>query len=132
MADHFAILSQALTANFPHPVFVDLPHGFELEELPTIGLFTVGPAERRPGLNVLGVDVEDIDVDFFVSPLMWETGEAVKLANIVRLFLYRFRDGPVRVLDVSRPERRVDRNPKVRRLGMTVTFASPINESEFL
>ncbi|MGX9138472.1 hypothetical protein [Corynebacterium striatum] len=132
MADHFAILTKALKTNFPHPVFVDLPHGFELEELPTIGLFTVGPPERRPGLNVLGVDVEDIDVDFFVSPLMWETGEAVKLVNIVRLFLSRLRDGPVRVLDVSRPERRIDRNPKVRRLGMTVTLASPINESEFL
>ncbi|QRP60874.1 hypothetical protein I6J72_05465 [Corynebacterium sp. FDAARGOS 1242] len=130
--DNFALLVTALGENFPYPVHVDLPHKFELKELPTIGLFSAGPAERRPGLNVLGVDVEDIDLHFFVSPEMMRSGEAMKRAAILRIFLARVRADSTRVLDVTRPEIMLDRNPRVKRIGLTVSIASPIDESNFL
>lgn len=128
--DHFSLLAKFLHAQTGFPVYVDLPTGFELKSLPSIGLSFVGTAERRPGLNVLGIDVEDVDVDLFVSPAMWESGEAVKLAHRIRIMLehdFSPQSG-VRVLGCSRPSRRPDRNPKIRRIGLTVSVASPVTE----
>ena len=124
--DNFALLVKALGDNFPYPVHVNLPHDFEIKDLPTIALFSAGPAERRPGLNVLGVDVEDIDLHFFVSPGMLRSGEAMKAAAVVRLFLSQLRVGETRVLDATRPERMLDRNPRVARIGFTASIASPV------
>lgn len=125
MSDHFAQLSAFLGSTTDYPVYVDIPHKFELGRLPAIGLYYVGPAERRPALNSLGIDMEDIDVDIFIPKKTWVTGEAFKLAQLLRMQLYQFRTDDSRCLEVTRPTRRPDRNPTIRRLGMTVTVASP-------
>lgn len=130
--DNFALLVKALGENFLCPVYVNLPHDFEIKELPTISLYSAGPAERRPGLNVLGVDVEDIDLHFLVSREMLRSGEAMKRAAVMRIFLSQLLAGSTRVIDVTRPERMLDLNPRVKRIGLTVSIASPIDESNFL
>lgn len=107
------------------PVYADLPHDFELDTLPAVDLQSVGPARREAGLNVLGVDYVDIDVDYYCSARDFRVGLAMPRALQLRRFLARLNRGGVRAIEVSRPVRRPDRNPNVRRLSMTMTVAVP-------
>lgn len=125
MADHFALLTGYLADTFEVPVYRELPPKFEDRGLPAIQLLTVGPADPRPGLNTLGVDFEDIDLHFFATRQMMLTGEAFRLAQFVRVQLSGLHLDEARVLDVTRPEQILDYNPRIRRLGMTITVASP-------
>lgn len=106
-------------------VHVELPHDAELRALPCVDLQPAGPAGRTPALQGLGVDSVFIDVDLFVSPQMWLTGQAAALADNLRRYLSTYRDGMARAVDVGRPSRRPDRNPNIRRIGFTVEILTP-------
>lgn len=106
-------------------VHVDLEHGVRLQQLPCVALYSAGPAARHPAAQGLGADTVSIDVELFISPFMHHDGSGHQLAQQIRSHLARFRSGMARAVDVSRPARRPDRNPDVRRLGMTVDIIVP-------
>jgi len=107
------------------PVYTELPHDAEADGLPFVDLQPVAKPFTTHGLNVLGFDEIDIDIDLYVSADDWATGKAARLAQVLRLRLHAFRDPAIRVKAISAPARRPDRNNKIRRLGMTVTVMVP-------
>lgn len=106
-------------------VHVELPHDEQLRSLPCIDLQPAGPAARHPALLGLGFDTQDIDVDLYVSAGDWRRGLARPLATRVRVHLDRFRSGPMAAVGVTAPHKLPDRNPDIRRLGMTVSVRLP-------
>ena len=73
--DEYAALISHL-ALLGYPVYFHLPHSFEEQGLPAIWVQPVGPAARSPGLNHLGIDRIDLDVDILAGVTSWDTGEA--------------------------------------------------------
>lgn len=106
-------------------VYVEVPHGAIPSRLPVVHLESAGPARRTAALQWLGADQVGVDVNLYVSESMWKTGAATELARDLRAHLYNFRAGQARAVEVSRPEKWPDRNPKSRRLGMTVEVLLP-------
>lgn len=107
-------------------VHEDLTEGVDLGSLPCVAVHSAGPAQRRPALQGLGVDVVSIDVHLYISRSAWMKGQAYSLAEMLRRHLSVWRRGQIRAVDVSRPDRLPDRNPNIRRLGMTVDIHVPI------
>ena len=122
--DEYAALISHL-ALLGYPVYFHLPHSFEEQGLPAIWVQPVGPAARSPGLNHLGIDRIDLDVDILTGVTSWDTGEAMRLSHRIRQHLTGLRTGGFRVLDAGRPVARPDWNPDIRRIGLTVTLAVP-------
>lgn len=106
-------------------VYTELPHGVELTALPCINLVSAGPGRRLLSMQGLGVDAEDIDVELYIAEHMWQRGDAFPIAQKIRALLSQFRAGQAKALDVTRPEKLPDRNPSIRRLGMTVSIMLP-------
>lgn len=126
MADVYAALVTHLSQlGQVGSVYREAPHDADLGTLPAIDLQDPGPAGRKPAWQHLGVDEVDIDVDLYVTRTMWLRGQADPLADTIRTHLYRFRAGRMKAVEVSRPTKRSDRNPEIRRLGMTVTVLVP-------
>ncbi|APT85320.1 hypothetical protein CAQU_09865 [Corynebacterium aquilae DSM 44791] len=108
------------------PVYAEeLPHSFELTKLPALHVHEIGPAARSPALNTLGVDVQDVDLEIFVTPEMWDSGEAHDLAHRLRSWLMHRSRGAFRIQDIGRPIRRPDINEAVRRYAFTIRIALP-------
>lgn len=106
-------------------VYDEVPHNAIPNMLPLVHLESAGPARRAPALQGLGVDQVGIDVNLVVPESMWRSGVAAELAQRLRLHLHQFRAGHMRAVEVSRPEKWPDRNPKTRRLGMTIEVMIP-------
>lgn len=106
-------------------VYEEMPHDANPRRLPTVHLEAAGPARRSPALQGLGADQVGVDVNLYVSESMWRSGAAMELAQRLRISLSQFRDGHMRAVEVSRPEKWPDRNPKSRRIGMTVEVMVP-------
>lgn len=124
MADVLAVLVSHLKSG-PWRVYAEMPHSFELKSLPAISIVQVGPSARSPALNGLGVDWIDFDCDLYIDHTQWVSGQAQRLADHLRQHLTQLHSGGVRFIDASRPEKRPDRNPNIRRLSVTVTVAVP-------
>lgn len=106
-------------------VHVGLPHDAEMRTLPCIDLQPAGPAARHRSSAGLGFDTQDIDVDLYVSASDWKLGRASPLASQVRAHLDRFRAGLIVAVEVTTPQKLPDRNPNIRRMGMTVSVRLP-------
>ena len=106
-------------------VYDELPHGALPDRAPLVHLESAGPAQRAPSLQGLGADQVGVDVNLYVPEAMWKSGAAMPLAHSLRAHLYDFRAGAARAVEVTRPEKWPDRNPKTRRLGMTVEVLLP-------
>lgn len=106
-------------------VHVELPHDQELRQLPCINLVSAGPAQRQMTMQGLGLDIQDIDVEIYVDESTWVRGDALRIANFLRAKLSVFRLGRMHVTEVTRPDKLPDRNPSIRRLGMTVSVLVP-------
>lgn len=119
------LVSHIATLDSIAAVHVELPAGVDLDALPCVALHSAGPAQRRPALQGLGADVVGVDVHLYVGTTTWMTGQAHPLADALRRHLSRWRDGRAHVIDVTRPERLPDRNPNIRRLGMTADIIVP-------
>lgn len=120
MVDVMEFMVRKLSAT-GYPVFAEeLPDTKALRKLPALHCFVVGDGRRRPAHNGLGVDDVDVDVELFISPLDWKTGRAHDVADALRRYLAGVYGEGVRVVDVSRPVRRPDLNPNVRRLALLV------------
>ncbi|WP_311353784.1 hypothetical protein [Corynebacterium pyruviciproducens] len=109
-------------------VYADLPHDVELRAFPCAGLTVVGPATTRHAFNAPGLDLEDIDVDVYSTPAAFTTGALFRQALSLRIHLLHLHRDKTSVIAASRPQRRPDRNPKIRRIGFTVTVAGPAAE----
>lgn len=103
-----------------------LPANFDKAPLPRIQVQPLAPGQRVPALNTLGMDRVTYDVDVYVSPAMYNSGEAWALARKLRAHLATLRtpDG-VRALNVGVPEKRPAFNDSIYRLGFTLEVALP-------
>lgn len=106
-------------------VYEEVPHNAIPKNLPVVHLESAGPVRRVPALQHLGADQVGVDVNLYVSESMWKTGEGMRLAHRLRASMYDFRTGQARAVEVSRPEKWPDRNPKSRRIGMTIEVMLP-------
>lgn len=122
MVDELAVLVGHLSATGVGPVVVEPEPGSIGAKLPTVAVFAVGRPQANHGFNTLGVDEVEYDVDVYVSALSWQKGEAVPIAGALRKHVASLQHSGVRAVAVSRPIRRPDPNPKMRRLGFTVTL----------
>lgn len=125
MDPYAALVTYLDGLNLVASVHVELPHDEKLRALPCINLVSAGPAQRQMTMQSLGLDIQDIDVDIYVDESMWVRGDAHRIANLVRAKLSLFRVGRMHVTEVTRPEKLPDRNPSIRRLGMTVSVLIP-------
>lgn len=125
--DVYAELVSYLKA-FPalRAVYEEMPHNAIPKHLPLAHLESAGPARRAPSWQGLGADLVGIDVNLYVPEAAWVSGAGMRLALDVRSYLHAFRCGPARAVEVSRPEKWPDRNPKSRRVGMTVEVLLPV------
>lgn len=124
--DVFAALTRYLAAfDGVRAVYDDVPHNAIPKYLPLVHLESAGPARRAPALQGLGVDQVGVDINLVIPESMWRSGAGVELAQRLRVYLSQFRDGHMRAVEVTRPEKWPDRNPKTRRLGMTVEVLIP-------
>lgn len=103
-----------------------LPAKFDKGALPRIQVQPLAQGQRVPALNTLGMDRVTYDVDVYVSPAMYNSGEAWALARRLRAHLSTLRspDG-VRALTVGVPEKRPAFNDSIYRLGFTLEVALP-------
>lgn len=124
-ADVFKALVARLDGAGFGPVTVELPAGESLLELPCVDVWPVAAPSTTHGLNVLGVDVVDVDVDLFVSRGQWLAGDGERWANELREYLFAWRDPLFRVRHVTAPVRRPDRNKNIRRYGVTIQIVCP-------
>ena len=106
-------------------VYEELPHDALPDRAPLVHLESAGPAQRAPSLQGLGADQVGIDVNLYVPEAMWKSGAAMPLAHSLRAHIYDFRAGAARAVEVTRPEKWPARNPKTRRIGMTVEVLLP-------
>lgn len=104
-------------------VYVEVPHNAPLDKLPCIDLQPAGPGSNLGAFNALGGDLVDVDVDFYAPVDYFNSGMAYEHASAIRSFLSKIRLPGFNVVAVTYPISLPDRNPRIRRLGMTATVA---------
>ena len=103
-----------------------LPANFDKAPLPRIHVQPLAPGQRVPALNTLGMDRVTYDIDVYVSPSMYNSGQAWELARRLRAHLSTLRTPEgVRALSVGVPEKRPAFNDSIYRLGFTLGVALP-------
>lgn len=115
--DTEAALISTLRAKLGGLVVAELPGDLE-KRLPVVQLTGLpGEGELKPWGGTPLVDVAPMDYDVFAAT----REQASDLATRVRSILESLHDAPIMSVEVSKPAKRPDFNPQVRRFGGTLT-----------